>query len=114
MYDPLAYPIIHIFGESGWQYKMCPKRKKDILINQNSSINGFPLINFNNQSNVNYNNLGISNNIEPIDPISSDTNGKTSLTKYITAREYYSYRLQDRPSNIRIIIILKYLAILYP
>ena len=97
MYDPLAYPLMHIFGESGWQYNMYPKRPKDILIYQHCAINNLPPMNLSIDSNLNQNNLGISD--LPIANITAASVVETSRTKYITAREYYAYRLQDRPSN---------------
>ena len=30
-YDPLAYHLLHLYGESGWQFNKCKKRNKETL-----------------------------------------------------------------------------------
>ena len=46
MYDPLAYPLLHMHGEQGWQFSHYPKRNNDILIKQYLARDNS--INFNN------------------------------------------------------------------
>ena len=51
MYDPLAYPLLHVYGESGWQFNMYPKRNKETLLNlqmANERISNFNELNVEN------------------------------------------------------------------
>jgi hypothetical protein len=51
MYDPLAYPLLHLAGEPGWQCNLYPKRTKNdienIQINNNPSDDNDDYINHN-------------------------------------------------------------------
>ena len=67
MYDPLAFPLIHIFGEPGWQYQTYVKHKKDVSVDDNQSYT-------------------VNDNVQ-------------RKLKYVSAREFYSYRLQDRKGS---------------
>ena len=75
MYDLFAFPLIHLFGEPGWQYQTYLKLRKDA-------------------SNTNKETL---DNLEVNPPDSIDAITKP---KYVSAREFYSYRLQDGNCNI--------------
>jgi hypothetical protein len=90
MYDPLAYPLLHIFGEPGWQYKLYKKRSKEMLIN----------IHLANANPPNFDENGVDtdyiNHINPIDP----DNDSSENNQFVTAREFYAYRLQDRKGRI--------------
>ena len=71
MYDPLAYPLLHLFGEPGWQFQTYPKTRK-----------------FSNTAN---------SEIEIIKDQTSNSDIQTvQKLKYVSAREFYAYRLQDR------------------
>jgi hypothetical protein len=113
-YDPLGYILMHVNGESGWQYKTYLKNKrKNHLIEQHFSTQ--PINNFNDLTTyprINCDEELISSNM-PIDFYDYldiiENNDADSIadevspyietkSKYVTAREYYSYKLQDRPS----------------
>ena len=105
MYDPLAYPLMHIFGESGWQYNMYKKRSKESLLNWHSANES--LLNFNQVNSIhddlNFNQVNsihdaLSHETDGFDE-ETNSDGTTKPPKYVTLREFYAYRLQDRPSN---------------
>ena len=86
MYDPLAYPLLHLFGEPGWQYNMYPKKKKGIINLQHDVLQmpqfDDPSVNFSHE-NSDYLNFSTI---------------ETESNKFVTAREFYCYRLHDRKS----------------
>ena len=119
-YDPLAYPLMHIFGEKGWQYKNYKKRSKDLLIKQYQAIKvleTFEQINSTTQidhdlpesffdfldHDFNENNQN-ENEFDDERLVEGETN-----SKYISAREFYSYRLQDR-EGIYLINLYNYIS----
>ena len=83
MYDPLAFPLIHLFGEPGWQYQTYVKNRKDI-------------------SNPN------ADNIDNLDHNTPDLIEVFKKPKYISAREFYSFRLQDRNGKLSHFLLLFY------
>ena len=73
LYDPLAFPIIHLYGEPGLQFSTYPK-------------------------------ITLSND----DPENVENqSGSVTKQKYVTARDFYAYRLQDRPGTFKIIRIIQ-------
>jgi hypothetical protein len=88
MYDPLAYPILHLAGEPGWQYNLYPKRSKKEIENMQIITNQSD----DNDDYINHN-QNIDNQLNEDSP-AADGN----RSKYVTARQFYSYRLQDRLS----------------
>jgi len=114
-YDPLGYSLMHINGEQGWQYSTYPKLNKDDIKNRDILIKQHQL----NSNTKNFNNI----NQEDIDNLPNEYSQNSNLhnltleietdtdtnlmdndiientenkTKFITAREFYAYRLQDR------------------
>ena len=92
MYDLLAYSIIHLIGEPGWQYSIYPKKSKEFLFDQfcaEQPITEFDQVNIN----VDFDqNDDIGFNIE------NNTINQKKI-KFVSAREFYAHRLQDRPSK---------------
>ena len=94
MYDPLAYPLLHVYGESGWQFNMYPKRNKETLLKLqmvNERISNFNELNVENLDFIN------EANIDDDEPLTSN--------KFVTVREFYAYRLHDRPSIVFFLFI---------
>jgi hypothetical protein len=113
-YDPLHYVLMHMFGESGWSYKLIKKklREKDIptqLNNNNNINNGNDLFlstnsqflsanpNLNNSVSSNSSQESIqSNHFEDENDFNDNILNCTASsysTKYVTCCEYYSARL---------------------
>jgi hypothetical protein len=107
-YDPLAYPLMFLNGEAGWQYSTYPKRttaeikqfdlslknQKDYLINQHNLIQ--PASSDDvivEDENENQEDQQLNDQINELGD--NETN-----KKYVTAREYYSYTFQDRNGNL--------------
>jgi hypothetical protein len=84
-YDPLAFPLMHIFGESGWQYNTYPHNPTPVLHNQKQ----FQPQHFS-QIEVHQVDSDYINN-----EINIDVENKKG--RYVTAREFYAFRLHDRP-----------------
>ena len=108
-YDALGYPIMHVHGESGWQYQTYYKKTKEELKSKNNLLNQNLIDEENNTSigdNVIENHLpldfydfleceeeleiDLDIDLEGVEPNS------LRKSKYISAREFYAYRLQDR------------------
>ena len=92
MYDPLAYSIIHLSGEPGWQYNIYQKKSQQFLLDQfcaNQPIAEFDKVNIN----VDFDqNDEIGFNVQK-------NNSTLKKMKFVSAREFYAHRLQDRPSK---------------
>jgi hypothetical protein len=96
--DPLAFPLLHIYGEGGWQFQTIVrqmKSKRDRLINielsqqpiENFNEGDYPTANLNETSDNSLNDI----NIDGI---------QTKNVKYVTCRDYYCYKLFERTSKI--------------
>jgi hypothetical protein len=117
--DPLAYPLMHIFGEMGWQYgayeKILKKTKKsnNLVVNQHlieNPVNHFSTIQPNTTQTLTNEEVGdflLTENLTSNQPVGSDyidldvpenDNNKTKQ-KYVTANQYYCYRLIERTGN---------------
>ena len=100
-YDPLGYPLMHIYGESGWQYQTYPKKSRDFLIKQYQAVQKSPDFNVV-ESNLPldfYDFLEIEDELEidlDIDLEGLEPN-QLNKSKFISAREFYAFKLQDRP-----------------
>jgi hypothetical protein len=86
-YDPLAYPLLHLYGESGWQFNKYKKRNKETLSKLDEATQT------SNQSKDDFINHELND-----DNLLDDENGNSN--KFVTSREFYAYRLQDRPGTI--------------
>ena len=107
-YDPLGYTTMHLNGESGWQYKNILKitkeqlRAKEILINHYESI--LPSVNFQDVIQNNPMPLDIARLIDLDTELIDQDNFEilnTKKCKYVTAREFYAYKLQDRSGKLK-------------
>jgi hypothetical protein len=112
MYDALAFPLMHIYGESGWQFNYYPKRTKDHLIEQYNMNNNIPTNQQQNHENDEpldyhydfYDFLDVDLDDIEID-LNLDLEGGQAKTKnsYVSAREFYSYRFHDKEGKFFII-----------
>ena len=105
----MAYPLLFIYGDGGWQHSTYTKDnkniKKDFLITQHLAISDpipFDYI-IGNEDLEKSQELDESNHHDPESVALLSTK-----TKYITAREYYAYQFQDRigKKHITLFIIL--------
>jgi hypothetical protein len=90
VYDPLAYPLLHLYGESGWQYNKYQRRSKGIY---QYKLHDHPLSTFDQIVLENSNDYQLPD-IQTNPQINAK---KTSKVKYVSARDFYAYRLHDRP-----------------
>ena len=101
-YDPLAYPLFLLNGEQGWQYatypKLTEKQVKQIDIQINNKRNALLNQHLLNQPATGDDIIIIDNEDEQLnDQLNQDTE---TNNKFISAREYYSFKLQDREGNL--------------
>ncbi len=114
--DPLAYPLMHIFGEIGWQYGAYEKVIKKTKQNNNLVVNQFLI-----QENVSHfstilptttqtptneevedfmltENLFLNQPLESedIDLDNHQNHTSNKKQKFVTANQYYCYRLIER------------------
>jgi ABC-type dipeptide/oligopeptide/nickel transport system ATPase component len=115
MYDPLAYPLIHLFGEPGWQFQTYPKKsKKDLLLEMHQATQPLNInVNIRDTDGLEFNDLIEENNNQEFDQNSIDEaqDFNSNLNKngrYVTAREFYAYRFMDRDKSV-----LQYFGRLY-
>src|SRR5205807_7411842 len=74
-YDPLAYPLLFPYGEQGWAPLRIPYKNVP-LIPETININEDP----------------------------NDNTNTMQHRKFVTAMEYYAYRLQIRPNSTNLLL----------